>query len=71
MHTATDLSSLVGSYAAVLPTLNLSGDDQVEYSTVLSWLQILIERGSPKECVIRECTEYLDRKIVQTTPTSA
>jgi hypothetical protein len=71
MHTAIDLNSVVDSYAATLPTLNLSSDDREEYSTVLSWLQKLIESGAPKERVVRECVEYLDQKIVQATPRSA
>lgn len=71
MHTAIDLTALVGSYAAVLPNLDLSGDDQEEYSTVLWWLRNTIEAGAPKETIVRECVEYLDRMIVQATPKTA
>ena len=43
MPTLTDLNALVEKFAAAIPNLNLDGDDQEEYSTMLLWLQNQVE----------------------------
>ncbi|UWZ85283.1 hypothetical protein [Occallatibacter riparius] len=67
MPTLTDLDALVLKYAAVLPHLNLDGDDQEEYSTVLLALQNTVETGEPKERIVKRCLEYLQH--FETNPT--
>jgi hypothetical protein len=58
MPTLTDLSALVEQFAAAIPDLNLTGDEQEEYSTMLSRLQDQIETGEPTEDVVKECLAY-------------
>ena len=61
MHTLADLNALVEKFAAAIPNLNLDGDEQEEYSTVLLWLQNQIETGDPSEAIVKECLEWLSR----------
>ena len=58
MPTLTDLSALVEQFAAAIPDLNLTGDEQEEYSTVLLRLQNQVETGEPSELIVRECLDY-------------
>ena len=59
MPTLTDLESLVQQYAAAIPELNLDGDEQEEYSTILLRLQNTVETGEPNERIVNECLGYL------------
>ena len=61
MQTLTDLTALVEKYAAAIPDLNLDGNEQEEYSTMLLWLQNQIETGEPSERVVKECLAYFAR----------
>ena len=47
--TLTDLGKLVERFAAAIPELNLDGDEQEEYSTMLLRLQNQVETGEPSE----------------------
>ena len=58
MPSLTDLNALVEKFAAAIPNLNLDGDDQEEYSTMLLWLQNQIETGEPSEKIVRQCLDY-------------
>jgi hypothetical protein len=58
MPALRDLSELVEKYAAAIPNLNLDGDEQEEYSTMLLWLQNQVETGEPSENVVRKCLDY-------------
>jgi len=49
MPTLTDLGKLVERFAAAIPELNLDGDEQEEYSTMLLRLQNQVETGEPSE----------------------
>ena len=61
MPTLTDLTSLVERLAAAIPDLNLDGDEQEEYSTMLLWLQNQVETGEPSERIVNECLMYFSR----------
>lgn len=61
MPTLTDLTALVEKYAAAIPDLNLNGDEQEEYSTMLLWLQNQVETGEPSEHIVPECLSYFAR----------
>lgn len=61
MPTLTDLSTLIQEFAAAIPDLNLTGDEQEEYSTVLAWLQSTVDTGDPNPRIANECIEYLRR----------
>ena len=61
MPTLTDLTVLVERLAARLPDLNLGGDEQEEYSTMLLWLQNQVETGEPSEAIVTECLAYFER----------
>jgi hypothetical protein len=37
------------------PDLNLDGDEQEEFSTMLLWLHNQIETGEPSEAIVNEC----------------
>lgn len=58
MPTLTDLAALVEKLAAAIPNLNLDGDEQEEYSTMLLWLQNQVETGEPSERIVKECLAY-------------
>jgi N-acetylneuraminic acid mutarotase len=61
MPTLTDLTALVEKLAAAIRDLNLDGDEQEEYSTMLLRLQNQIETGEPSEWFVNECLEYFRR----------
>lgn len=44
-----------------IPDLNLDGDEQEEYSTMLLRLQNQVETGEPSEWIVNECLEYFER----------
>lgn len=58
MSTLTDLSALVDKLAAAIPDLNLDGDEQEEYSTMLLWLQNQVETGEPSQRIVEQCLAY-------------
>jgi hypothetical protein len=59
MPTVTDLTALVERLAEAIPDLNLDGDEQDEYSTMLQWLQNQVETGEPAVSLafLRACRE--------------
>ena len=61
MPNNVELSALVERLAAGLPKLNLEGDEQEEFSTMLLWLQNQVETGEPREQIVRQCLEYFGR----------
>jgi hypothetical protein len=58
MPTLTDLTAPVEKLAAAIPDLNLDGDEQEEYSTMLLRLQNQVETGEPSETILKECLAY-------------
>ena len=65
MQSPLGLNLLVDKYAELLPTLDLNGDDQEEYSTMLLWLQNLAEGGTPNDTYVDKCLDWLDRFTAQ------
>ena len=61
MPSLTDLNALVEKFAAAIPNLNLDGNEQEEYSTMLLWLQNQVETGEPSERIVSECLAYLEQ----------
>jgi hypothetical protein len=61
MQALTDLTTLVEKFAAAIPNLNLDGDEQEEYSTMLLWLQNQVETGEPSEAMVDRCLAYFKR----------
>jgi hypothetical protein len=61
MPSLTELNALVETLAAAIPGLNLDGDEQEEYSTMLLRLQNQVETGQPSEWIVKECLEYFKR----------
>jgi hypothetical protein len=59
--TLTDLDTLVQNFAAEIPNLNLDGDEQEEYSTMLLWLQNQVEGGTPNQTFVDHCLDWLER----------
>jgi len=60
MLSLTDLGKLIEEFAAAIPDLNLDGDEQEEYSTMLLRLQNQIETGEPSEAIVDECLDWLN-----------
>ena len=60
MLTLTNLSALVEQLAVAIPDLNLTGDEQEEYSTMLSRLQDQVESGEPSVAIVHECLNYFE-----------
>ena len=58
MPTQTDLTAFVERLAAALPDLNLDGDEQEEYSTMLLWLENQVETGEPSDVIVNKCLSY-------------
>jgi hypothetical protein len=58
MQSLLDLQILVDKHAAALPDLNLDGDEQEEYSTMLLWLQNQVETSEPSEKIVDQCLDY-------------
>jgi hypothetical protein len=69
--TATDLHTLVEDFAARLESLNLSGDDQEEYSTMLCRLENQADREEPNYAIIVERVAYFGRYSVSSAPHAA
>jgi hypothetical protein len=61
MQSLFALSVLVDEYAALLADLDLDGDEQEEYSTVLLYLQTQVEGGTPNETFVERCLIWLER----------
>jgi hypothetical protein len=61
MQSLLDLHLLVDKFAALLPDLNLDGDEQEEYSTMLLRLQNQVEGCEPNETFVDHCLDWLDR----------
>jgi hypothetical protein len=61
MSTLTDLTAVVKRFADALPDLNLDGDEQEEYSTMLLRLQDQAETCDPDQRIVDECLRYLAR----------
>jgi hypothetical protein len=61
MQPLLDLYLLVDKYADLLPKLDLNGEEQEEYSTMLLWLQNQVEGGTPRESFVNQCLAWLDR----------
>jgi hypothetical protein len=61
MQSLLDLHLLVDKYAEALPHLNLDGDEQEEYSTMLLWLQNQLEGGTPNRTFVDRCLTWLER----------
>jgi len=61
MPNIVELGALVERYAAALSKLNLDGDEQEEYSTMLLWLQNQVETGEPSDNIVQQCLEYFGR----------
>ena len=51
------LHLLVDRYAEALPVLDLNGNEQEEYSTMLLWLQNQVEAGEPNEKIVKQCVD--------------
>ena len=58
MPTLSELTALVENLAVAIPDLNLDGDEQEEYSTMLLWLQNQVETGEPSEAIVNRCLIY-------------
>ena len=61
MPNTLELGALVERLAENLSKLNLDGDEQEEYSTMLLWLQNQVETGEPSERVVQQYLEYFGR----------
>ena len=61
MPTLIELTALVEKLASAIPELNLDGDEQEEYCTMLLWLQNQIETGEPSAMIVEECLAYFGR----------
>jgi len=60
MAIPSDLHALVERLAARIEVLSLGGEDQEEYSTVLSRLEDQADRAEPDWKIVEECLAYLD-----------
>ena len=61
MQSLLDLYLVVDRFAIQLPKLNLDGEDQEEYSTVLLQLQNQVEGGTPNPKVVEKCLSSLEQ----------
>jgi hypothetical protein len=61
MHSLLDLHLLVDKYAALLPKLDLDGDEQEKYSTMLPRLQNPVAGETPNETFVDQCLAWLER----------
>jgi hypothetical protein len=61
MAIATDLRALVEELAARLESINLNGDDQEEYSSMLCRLENQADREEPNYAIVVECVAYFGR----------
>ena len=53
-----DLTSIKVKQEFSTTHLDLDGDAQEEYSTMLLWLQNQVEMGEPSENIVKQCLEY-------------
>jgi len=60
MQSLLDLHLLVDKYAEALPHLNLDGDEQEEFSTMLLCLQNQVEGGTPNPKIVGRCLDWLE-----------
>ena len=58
MPNMMELNALIERFAATLPKLDLEGDEQEQYSTMLLWLQNQVEAGEPSDKIVQECLAY-------------
>jgi hypothetical protein len=68
MQPLIELHILVDEYAMALPKLDLDGDDQEEYSTVLLHLQNQVEGGTPNQTFVDHCLRWLERFTTKASP---
>jgi hypothetical protein len=68
MQPLLDLYLLVDKYAAALPDLDLDGDEQEEYSTMLLWFQNQVEGGRPNQTYVEKCLDWLERFTTRVSP---
>ena len=61
MPSVSELTELVEQLAASIPDLNLTCDEQEEYSTMLLRLQNTVETGEPNDRIVKECLAYFGR----------
>ena len=52
------LTTLVERLATAIPALKLDGDEQEEYSTMLSRLENQADTDDPNDAIVMECLEY-------------
>ena len=71
MATLTDLNSLVQEFADRLESLQLDGDEQEEYSTMLCRLEDQADRSDPNYAIVVECVNYLSRYRATSKPNAA
>jgi hypothetical protein len=57
----SNLHALVEGLAARLEWLNLSGDDQEEFSTMLCRLEDQADQDQPNHAIVEECVAFLSR----------
>ena len=53
-----NLNSMIERLSAAIPELDLTGDEQREYRTMLLRLQSTIEAGEPNQRIVNECLAY-------------
>ena len=58
--TVKELNALIERLALVIPDLNLDGDEQEEYSTMLLRFQNTVETGEPNKRIVFECLAYFE-----------
>jgi len=61
MHSIYALHMILDKYATEIEKLNLDGDQLEEYSTVLLHLQNQVETGEPKDRIVNQCIELLNK----------
>lgn len=66
-----NLHLLVEDLAGRLESLNLSGDDQEAYSTMLCRLENQTDRAAPNYAIVVECVAYFSRYSVSSTSHAA
>jgi len=52
---------MVERLASAIPDMDLHGEEQEEYSTMLLWLQNQVETGEPCERIVVKCLAYLEQ----------
>ena len=58
MPNIMELTAMIERLAATVPKLDMDGEEQEEYSTMLLWLQNQVETGEPSELIVRQCLAY-------------